>query len=148
MSQPHTLIKSVCVPVLGGKLLSQELIGEFRGKNVVYRVLPDGRIETTNQGTGILLGMNAFVMSTATGSLENAFVGEVNSLIATSEDTSVLLKGSAVSSQSETGMILTKAATYQTTKSEKLMRLGKVLLLHEYKTDMDGNWTGKIWEWK
>jgi hypothetical protein len=133
---------------LEANLLSQELIGEFTGKNVVYRVLPVGRIETTNQGRGILLGLDAYVISTATGNLENAFVGEVNSLIATSEDTSVLLKGSAVSSQSDTGMILTRAATYQKTKSEKLMRLGKVLLLHEYKTDMEGNWTGKIWEWK
>jgi hypothetical protein len=29
-----------------------ELIGEFKGKNTEWRVLPDGKIETTAQGTG------------------------------------------------------------------------------------------------
>jgi hypothetical protein len=128
--------------------LSQELIGEFTGKNVVYRVLPDGKIETTNQGTGKILGADAFVMSTAVGSMENgSFVGEVNSLISTVGGDSVILKGNAVSGQSDKG-ITTRAASCQMTKSEKFVRLNKSLLLHEYITDMEGNWTGKIWEWK
>ena len=29
-----------------------ELIGEFKGKNTVYRVLPDGIMEVSNQGMG------------------------------------------------------------------------------------------------
>lgn len=128
--------------------MSQELIGEFTGKNIVSRVLPDGKIETTNQGAGKVLGMDAIVMSTAVGTFENMiFVGEVNSVISMMDGTSVMLKGNAVSGPSEKG-IVTRAATCQMTKSEKLMRLNKVMVLHEYITDMDGNWTGKIWEWK
>ncbi len=28
------------------------------------------------------------------------------------------------------------------------MRLVKMILVHEYETDMSNNWVGKIWEWK
>ena len=62
----------------------RELIGEFTGKNVVYRVLPDGKVETSNQGMGKILGMDAFIMSTAIATIANGtFKGEVNSLITT-----------------------------------------------------------------
>jgi hypothetical protein len=33
-----------------------DLIGEFKGKNTVYRVLSNGKIETSGQGTGKILG--------------------------------------------------------------------------------------------
>ena len=125
-----------------------ELIGEFTGKNTVTRVLDDGKIETSNQGIGKLLGMDAFVMSTATVRIENGtFMGEVNSLITTMEGSAVIMKGNAVSWQSEKGGV-TRVGSIQMTKSEKLMRLVKVVAVHEYETDESGNWKGKIWEWK
>ncbi|MCL4429509.1 MAG: hypothetical protein M1167_02035 [Chloroflexi bacterium] len=126
-----------------------ELIGEFTGKNTVYRVLSDGRIETSNQGTGKILGMDAFVMSTAPmAALANGtFMGEVNSLITTMDGSAVMMKGNAVSWQSEKGGV-TRAASIQTTEAAKLMRLVKVIAVHEYETDEMGNWKGKIWEWK
>ena len=125
-----------------------ELIGEFTGKNVVYRVLPDGKVETSNQGMGKILGMDAFIMSTAIATIANGtFKGEVNSLITTMDGSAVMMKGNAVSWQSEKGGV-TRAASIQTTQSEKLMRLNKVIGIHEYETDEMGNWKGKIWEWK
>lgn len=125
-----------------------ELIGEFTGKNTVTRVLPDGKIETSNQGMGKLLGMDAFVMSTATVTVARGiFMGEVNSLITTMDGSAVMMKGNAVSWQSEKGGV-TRAATIQTTESQKLMRLIKIVAVHEYETDEMGNWKGKIWEWK
>ena len=125
-----------------------ELIGEFTGKNVVYRVLPDGKVETSNQGMGKILGMDAFIMSTAIATIVNGtFKGEVNSLITTMDGSAVMMKGNAVSWQSEKGGV-TRAASIQTTQSEKLMRLNKVIGLHEYETDENGDWKGKIWEWK
>ena len=76
---------------------------------MVYRVLSDGKIETTNQGTGKLIGVNAIFMSTAIGSMENGnFLGEINSLISALMDETVMLKGNGVSGQSEKG-ILTRA---------------------------------------
>ncbi|MCL5948913.1 MAG: hypothetical protein M1490_00345 [Candidatus Bathyarchaeota archaeon] len=125
-----------------------ELIAEFTGKNTVYRVLPDGKIETSNQGMGKILGMDAFVMSTAVATMTNGtFMGEVNSLITTMDGSAVMMRGNAVSWQSEKGGV-TRAASIQTTQSEKLMRLNKVIGVHEYETDEMGNWKGKIWEWK
>ena len=125
-----------------------ELIGEFTGKNTSSRVLPDGKIEVSNQGTGKLLGMDAFIMSTAVATTSNGtYMGEVNSIITLTDGNSIMLKGNAVSWASEKGGI-TRAGTIQTTSSEKLMPLVKMVLVHEYETDMMNNWVGKIWEWK
>jgi len=125
-----------------------ELIGEFTGKNTSSRVLPDGKIEVSNQGTGKLLGMDAFIMSTAVATTSNGtYMGEVNSIITLTDGNSIMLKGNAVSWASEKGGI-TRAGTIQTTSSEKLMPLVKMVLVHEYETDMMNNWIGKIWEWK
>jgi hypothetical protein len=125
-----------------------ELIGEFKGKNTGWRVLPDGKIETTAQGTGKILGTDAFVLSTSVGTMANGiFMGEVNSVITTMDGDAVMMKGIAVGWSSGNGGT-TRAASIHTTQSQKLSRLIKVVGLHEYETDMNDNWTGKIWEWK
>ena len=125
-----------------------ELIGEFKGKNVGWRVLPDGKIETTAQGTGKLLGIDAQVISTSVGTMSNGvFMGEVNSFITTARGDVITMKGNAVAWGSEKGGT-TRAATIQTTTSKELARLNMVVGLHEYDTDTDNNFTGKIWEWK
>ncbi|MCJ7632317.1 hypothetical protein MUP77_07985, partial [Candidatus Bathyarchaeota archaeon] len=127
---------------------SGELISEFTGKNTGYRVLADGKIENSNQGMGKILGMTAFIMSTAISTMANGtFMREVNSLITTIDGSAVMMKGNAVSWQSEKGGV-TRAASIPTMQSEKLMRLNKVIGMHEYETDEMGNWKGKIWEWK
>ena len=63
------------------------------------------------------------------------------------DGSAVMMEGNAVSWQSEKGGV-TRAASIQTTQSEKLIRLNKVIGIHEYETDEMGNWKGKIWEWK
>lgn len=125
-----------------------DLIGEFRGRNTAYRVLSDGKLEVTTQGTGKILGMDAFIASTTVGAMENGvFTGEVNCMITTMEGDAVMMKACAAGWSSEKGGV-TRAASYQITKSQKLMRLTKMIGLHEYETDMKDEWTGKIWEWK
>ena len=125
-----------------------DLIGEFKGKNTGWRVLPDGKIETTAQGTGKLLGIDAFLVSTSVGTMENGiFMGEVNSVFTTMEGETITSKGVAVGYPSGNGGA-TRAASIHTTQSQKLARLNKVVGMHEYETDMNDNWTGKIWEWK
>jgi hypothetical protein len=125
-----------------------ELIGEFKGKNTGWRVLPDGKIETTAQGTGKILGIDAFLLSTSVGTMANGiFMGEATSVITTVDGETVMSKGIAVGWPSGNGGS-TRAASIQTTQSQKLSRLNKIVGLHEYETDMSDNWTGKIWEWK
>jgi hypothetical protein len=125
-----------------------ELIGEFKGKNTGWRVLPEGKIEVTAQGTGKILGKDAFLMSTSVGSMANGiFMGEGNGVITTMEGETVMMKGIAVGFPSGNGGA-TRTATIHMTQSQKLARLNKVVGMHEYETDMQDNWTGKIWEWK
>jgi hypothetical protein len=125
-----------------------ELIGEFKGKNTTYRVLPDGVMEVSGQGTGKILGMDAFLATTSIGIMENGvFSGEVNSSITTMDGQMVTMQAVAIGYPSGNGG-LSRGASIQTTTSENFMRLNKAILLHEYQTDMTDNWTGKIWEWK
>jgi hypothetical protein len=128
--------------------LESELIGEFKGKNTAYRVLPDGKIETMGQGMGKFMGVDAFVMSTAVGTIANGvFVGEVNSMITTKDGESAMMKGYAVGYPSGNGG-LTRGASVPMTQAPKLIRLNKTVCLTEFETDMADSWTGKIWEWK
>jgi len=67
-----------------------ELIGEFKVKNTGWRVLPDGKIETTVQGT-VKLGIDIWIVNTTVGSMaKGLFMGEVTSFITT------IVKGNAI----------------------------------------------------
>jgi hypothetical protein len=125
-----------------------ELIGEFKGKNTVYRVLPDGKMEVSGTGTGKFLGVDAFVASSSIGIMQNGlFSGEVYASITTIDGQTIFCKANAVGYPSGNGGV-SRAASVQMSQSEKFIRLNKAILFHEYETDMADNWTGKIWEWK
>ncbi|MCW3996692.1 MAG: hypothetical protein NWE98_11175 [Candidatus Bathyarchaeota archaeon] len=125
-----------------------ELIGEFKGKNTVYRVLSDGEMEVSGQGTGKILGVDAFLATTSIGMMENGvFSGEVYSSITTMDGQTIMMNAYAVGYPSGNGGV-SRGASVQTTKSEKFMPLTKAIILHEYETDMSDNWTGKMWVWK
>ena len=124
------------------------LIGEFKGKNTVYRVLPDDIMELSGQGTGKILGLDAFLATTSIGVMEGGvFSGEVNTSITTMQGDTLWMKAIAIGYPSGNGG-LSRGASVQTTTSEKLMELNKAILLHEYMTDMLDAWAGKIWQWK
>lgn len=128
--------------------MESELIGEFKGKNTVYRVLPDGKMEVSGQGTGKILGIDAFLATTSIGIMENGvFNGEVYTSLTTMEGQTVAMKAFAIGYPSGNGGV-SRGASVQNTSSDKLKRLTKAVLMHEYRTDMNDNWTGKIWEWK
>jgi hypothetical protein len=59
-----------------------------------------------------------------------------------------MAKGNAVAWSTGNGGGTTRAATIYTTTAPKLARLNKVIGVQEYDTDMENNFTGKIWEWK
>jgi hypothetical protein len=130
--------------------METELIGEFKGKNTVYRVLPDGVMEVSGQGNGKILGVNAFLASTSVGVMENGvFSGEVNASITTTDADTITMQAYAVGYPAPSGNGgVSRAASTQTTFSDKFMALNKAVMFHEYQTDMGDNWTGKIWRWK
>jgi len=128
--------------------MESELIGEFKGKNTVYRVLADGKMEVSGTGTGKFLGVDAFVTSTSIGAMQNGvFSGKVYASITTMDGQTVFCKANAIGYPSSNGGI-SRAASTQISQSEKFMRLNKAILIHEYETDLVDNWTGKIWIWK
>ena len=84
--------------------MEMELIGEFKGKNTVYRVLPDGKMEVTGAGTGKFFGVDAFVASTSIGTMMNGvFSGEVYALITTMDGQTVFCKANGVGYPSGNG---------------------------------------------
>lgn len=128
--------------------LSLELIGEFKGKNTAYRVLPDGQIETSGQGAGKIMGIDAMMLFTTVGVMSaGLFMGEGTGVITTMAGETITLQMNTVGWPSGNGGVSRGAAT-QVTASDTLMRLNKAICLHEYKTDALDNWIGKIWEWK
>jgi len=98
---------------------------------------------------GKFFGMDAFLMSTAVGSMANGvFVGEVNGIIALTSGESITMKGTAVGYPSADGGGITRGTSVQMTQSEKLKYLNKMVYFSEFKTDMTDSWTGKMWLWK
>jgi hypothetical protein len=130
--------------------MESELIGEFKGKNTVYRVLPDGVMEVSGQGNGKILGVDAFLATTSIGIMEEGvFSGEVNASITTMAGDTITMQAYAVGYPAPSGNGgVSRAGSTQMTTSDKFMALNKTVLLHEYQTGMDDNWTGKIWIWK
>jgi hypothetical protein len=128
--------------------LETELIGEFKGKNTVYRVLQNGVLEVSGRGTGKIMGVDAMLLTTSIGVMDDGiFSGDVNSSISTMDGQSISMQAHAIGYPSGNGG-LSRGASVQTTSSEKFMALNKAILLHEYQTDMSDSWTGKIWLWK
>jgi hypothetical protein len=124
------------------------LIGEFKGKNTAYRVLPDGKMEVSGQGAGKILGIDAVMSFTAVSTMQNGvFVGEGNGIIMTKDGDTVIMKSNSIAWSTGKGGT-TRSASLQTTQSQKLIRLNKIIGLLEYETDMNDNWTGKMREWK
>jgi hypothetical protein len=105
--------------------LESELIGEFKGKNTVYRVLPDGVMEVSGQGNGKILGVNAFLATTSIGVMENGvFSGEVNASITTMDADTITMQAYAIGYPAPSGNGgLSRAASTQTTFSKKFMEL-------------------------
>jgi hypothetical protein len=125
-----------------------DLIGEFKGKNTAYRVLPDGKMEVSGQGAGKILGIDAVMYFTVVSTMQNGiFVGEGNGIIMTKDGDTVIMKSNSIAWSTGKGGT-TRSTSLQTTQSQKLIRLNKVIGLLEYETDMNDNWTGKMWEWK
>ncbi len=125
-----------------------ELIGEFKDKNIGWRVLPDGKIETTAQASGKIFGTDVFLISTSGWNHDKRnFHGRSNSVFTTMDGETIMSKGVAVGYPSGNGGT-TRAGSIHTTQSKKHAKLNKVVGMHEYETDMNDNFTGKIWEWK
>jgi hypothetical protein len=128
-----------------------EVLGEARGKITAMRVLSDGKMEVSQQGTGNLLGSeitDAVTYWTVMRPNGTAY-GEGNQLIMSS-DGSAVWKGSGVGKPigQGGGWKYAYAGAFHTVSSQKWGRLFDVYTVGEYDVDQNQNYHWKMWEWK
>jgi hypothetical protein len=128
-----------------------EILGEVSGKVTSTRVLPDGKMEVSQQGTGKLLGSEiteVVTFQTATRPNGTAY-GEGHQIIMSS-DGSAVWKGSGVGKPTgrSGGWKYAYAGAFQSISSQKWGRLLDVYIVGEYNVDENGNYHWKAWEWK
>jgi hypothetical protein len=134
-----------------------ELVGEGRGKITTMRVLPDGKMEVSQQGTGNLLGSEISDAATYWTVMRpnGTAYGEGQQAIM-SGDGSAVWKGSGVGKPTigqggggDGGWKYGVVGTFQTIASQKWGRLFDVCTVEEYEVvDQNQNYHWKMWEWK
>jgi hypothetical protein len=132
-----------------------ELVGEGRGKITTMRVLPDGKMEVSQQGTGKLLGSEISDAATYWTVMRpnGTAYGEGQQAIM-SGDGSAVWKGSGVGKPTigqgggGGGWKYGVVGTFQTIASQRWGRLFDVCTVEEYEVDQNQNYHWKMWEWK
>jgi hypothetical protein len=133
------------------KMALGEVLGEARGKVTAMRVLPDGKIEVSEQGTGKLLGSETTeVVTYQTVMRPNGTAYDEGYSIEMSSDGSAVWKGSGVGRPIGQGgsWKYAVAGAFQTVTSQKWARLLDVYTVIEYDVDQNQNYHWKMWEWK
>ena len=124
------------------------MVVEERGKITGQRVLSGGKVETSFEAKGKILGVEETDMATYLSEVraDGTIYGEGQGIVMTKEGM-LTWKGTGVGWFTERGQSFRGAVYYEST-SQKFMRLNKVAAVFEYEVDQDGNTTGKSWEWK
>lgn len=128
-----------------------DLIGEFNGKTILNRILSEGKLESTDQGTGKILGIDATLISTGvlTPMPNGIFMGEGNGQITTQDGDVVVLKISGIGwFTGKWGKVSFRGSTFHMAQSQNFMRLNRVVGLWEYDADENSEWIFRLWEWK
>lgn len=128
-----------------------DLIGEFRGKVTGVRVLSEGRVETSEQGSGSILGIDATMLATAISTpLPNGvLMGEGEAIVTTADDEVVVIRKNGIGWSTGKGRKASKRGVFfHSTQSQRLARLNRVVGVWEFESDENGDWHAKIWEWK
>jgi hypothetical protein len=128
-----------------------ELIGDFKGKITGVRILSGEHTEMSVNGSGKIFGIEATYASTGVFSRmpNGELIERGNGLITTLDHDVAIMKIRRLSVAIGKGRAASfREATYYLTRSEKLIRLNKIVGVSEFETDEKGDWTLKIWEWK
>lgn len=126
-----------------------ELIAEFRGMTTGVRVLSEGKVEASEQGSGSILGMKATILTTAvsTPMPNGVLMGKGDALVTTVDGEVVMIRKSGIGWSTGEGRKASKRGVFfHLTQSQKLARLNKVVGMYEYESNEKGEWTAKIWE--
>jgi hypothetical protein len=128
-----------------------ELIIELKGKVTGVRVLPGGRTETSEHGSGSVLGTEAtWLATTVSTPMPNGVVmGEGDGIITTIDGDVIMVRKSGIGWLTGKGRKASRRGVFfHVTQSQKLARLNRVVGMYEFESNEEGDWTAKIWEWK
>jgi hypothetical protein len=128
-----------------------ELIIELKGRVNAVRVLPGGRTETSEQGSGNVLGAEAtWLATTISTPMHNGIVqGEGNGILTTVDGEVVMIRKSGIGWSTGKGWKASRRGVFfHATQSQKLARLNRVVGMYEFESSEEGDWMAKIWEWK
>jgi hypothetical protein len=126
-------------------------IGEFRGRVTGRRVLSDGKIETSEEGSGKILGVDASWSATAVSKRMQSGVvmAEGDGVVTTVDGEVVLIRKIGIGRASGAGWKASRRGVFfHTTQSPKLIQLNSVVGVWEFESEEDGNWHVVVWEWK
>ena len=128
-----------------------EIVAELHGKVTNLRVVQDGKVEVSLQGSGKLLGNEVIDITTFSSTMRpnGTAYGEGGTILMLSDGGSSTWKGSGVGKPTGQGRWrYSFGGAFQTITSEKLGRLLDIYVVGEYNSDENGNYQWKIWEWK
>jgi hypothetical protein len=128
-----------------------ELAFEESGKTAGIRVLPDGKLEPTYQGTGKLFGTDYSSVYTgvATPQPGGTLTAEFNGVCITKDGDSVGVKAFGRGRPTGTGYKASwRGGVIWQSTSPKFARLNEVPGVWELDSDEAGNYHLKVWEWK
>jgi len=131
-----------------------EKIGEEKGRITGRRISRNddlsARVESSQQGTGQILGTKYTTMSTYWSVMRSSgtLYGEGQGLTMTEDGESMTWLGSGVGILKGNGGVGFRGAIYFNTSSKKLSALNSVAVLFEYDVDAEGNFTSQLFEWK
>ena len=134
--------------MLGDKL------GNVSGKVVLRRALPSAsgaaRIETTQRGTGTLLGVEYQETSTYESELrpDGTVFGMGQGIYMGTGGEVATWTGQGVGSFAKDGGVSFRGAIYLYSTSAKWQRLNAVATAFEYEVDVDDNYKATFTEWK
>jgi hypothetical protein len=127
-----------------------DVLGEARGKVAGLRVLGDGKVEVSLQGTGKLLGADISDIVTFFSVMRpnGTAYGEGHSM-SMSSDGAAEWKGSGVGRMTGPGAWkYSYGGVFTNVTTEKWSRLMGSFTVGEYEADASGNYHWKLWEWK
>ena len=131
-----------------------EKIGQEKGKITGRRVLRSDeltvRVETSQQGTGQILGTKYTTLATYWSVMRNSgtLYGEGQGIIMTEDGESGKWQGQGIGIFKGKGAIGFRGAIYFDTSSKKLSALNSMAVLFEYDVDEEGNFASQLFEWK
>lgn len=128
-----------------------EVIAEFKGKITGTRVLPDGKIETSEQASGKILGIEASWVATAisTHMPNGVLMGEGDAIVNTIDGDVVMIRKSGIGWSTGKGRKTSRRGVFfHRTQSKKLAKLNKVVGIWEFESEENGDWRVKVWQWR